>query len=121
MIRGMELRTMRHPGSLSAGFPAWAEWTRSEPYTVGIEEEVMLLCPEDWRLAHQGDRILASLPDDLAKNSAAETHQATLELATGPHARAEDAGAEAGRLRRSLADALSADGLAAACAGTHPS
>jgi carboxylate-amine ligase len=121
MMYGMELRTMRQAGQLSNGIPAWAEWARSEPYTVGIEEEVMLLHPEDWRLAHQGDRILASLPDELAARSAAETHQGTLELATLPHASAEDAADEVGRLRHSLADELEARGLATACAGTHPS
>jgi carboxylate-amine ligase len=115
----MELRTMRR--ARSVGIPAWAEWARSEPYTVGIEEEVMLLHPEDWRLAHQGDQILASLPDELARQSAAETHQGTLELATVPHVRALDAAAEVGRLRQSLADALRDRGLAGACAGTHPS
>jgi hypothetical protein len=31
--------------------PAWHEWTRSEPYSVGIEEAVMLLEPEGWELS----------------------------------------------------------------------
>jgi hypothetical protein len=32
---------------------AWATWNRSEAYTVGLEEEVMLLDPERWALAHR--------------------------------------------------------------------
>src|SRR5260370_23099816 len=102
MMTRMELRTMRRTGSV--GIPAWAEWARSEPYTVGIEEEVMLLHPADWRLAHHGDQILASLPDELACHSAAETHQGTLVLATVPHLHAQDAAAVPGRLRPSLPD-----------------
>jgi hypothetical protein len=31
--------------------PGWAEWTPSHPYTVGIEEEVMILEPRTGALA----------------------------------------------------------------------
>ena len=52
----------------------WAAWQPSPPYTVGLEEEVMLLDPDTWGLAQHADRLLASLGDDLAGRCSAETH-----------------------------------------------
>jgi glutamate---cysteine ligase / carboxylate-amine ligase len=45
----------------------WAEWTASaRPYTIGVEEEVMLLDPRDWALAQRIEDVLAALPAALA-------------------------------------------------------
>jgi glutamate---cysteine ligase / carboxylate-amine ligase len=87
---------------------------------VGIEEEVMLLEPESWGLAHEGEHVLAKLPPDLGAHAAAETHQATIELATLPWRTAREAAREARQLRVGLRDALERWGLRAASAGTHP-
>ena len=46
--------------------PAWANWNSSRPYTIGIEEEVMLLDPHDWSLAQQTDDIMPRLSPELA-------------------------------------------------------
>jgi carboxylate-amine ligase len=116
----MELEVMRRAPVVRAASPAWAEWRASRPYTVGIEEEVMLLDPQDWGLAHRGEEILASLPPGLGAHAAAETHQATLELATSPWGTAAEAAREASELRASLAEALTQWGLCPASAGTHP-
>ena len=35
----------------------WSTWQPSTPYTIGLEEEVMLLDPEDWTLA-RGPQLL---------------------------------------------------------------
>lgn len=116
----MELHVIRAAHRARTDLPDWAEWHPSRSYTVGIEEEVMLLDPGDWGLAHEGERVLASLPRGLAAHAAAETHQATIELATAPHETAADAAGEIARLRAALTRVLADRGLRAASAGTHP-
>ena len=98
----------------------WSAWHPSRPYTVGIEEEVMLLDPEDWSLAQRSDDILPDLPDGLLAHVSAETHQAAIELATDPHERVSDAIAQLRHLRIWLTEELAELGLAVAGAGTHP-
>jgi carboxylate-amine ligase len=87
---------------------------------VGLEEEVMLLNPRDWALAHRIDDVLPRLSAELAKRATPETHGAALELASAPHRRVDDAAAEMDDLRGALAEELIAVGLRAASAGTHP-
>jgi carboxylate-amine ligase len=98
----------------------WAEWTASRPYTLGIEEEMMVLDPSDWSLAQRGDHVLARLSPELTSHATAETHEAALELATGPHETVAGAAMEVAALRSALAADLAANGLSAASAGTHP-
>jgi carboxylate-amine ligase len=99
----------------------WSAWRPSTPYTIGLEEEVMLLDPEDWSLAQRSDDVLPQLPPGLAKHVSAETHQAAIELATDPHNTVRDAIAQLRDLRIWLAEELDDLGLAVAAAGTHPS
>jgi glutamate---cysteine ligase / carboxylate-amine ligase len=87
---------------------------------VGIEEEVMLLDPVGWGLTQRGDEVLARAGADLAGRCAAETHEAAVELRTGPHATVREAIAELRGLRALLADHLSRLGMAAAASGMHP-
>jgi carboxylate-amine ligase len=98
----------------------WAEWNPSAPYSVGIEEEVMLLDPHDWSLAQRIDDVLPRLSPELASRATAETHGAALELASHPHDHVEDAAREMARLRGDLARELGATELRVASAGTHP-
>jgi glutamate---cysteine ligase / carboxylate-amine ligase len=98
----------------------WAAWQPSEPYTVGIEEEVMLLDPVDWSLAQRSDDVLPQLSPGLAEHVSAETHQAAIELATDPHETVGGAIAQLRELRARLAEELAQLGLAVAAAGTHP-
>jgi carboxylate-amine ligase len=89
-------------------------------YTVGIEEEIMLLRPDNWSLAQEIDRVMQRLPDEVAQRVATETHSSTLELATGVHKTIGSAAAELTWLRNLMAGELRELGLRAACAGTHP-
>jgi glutamate---cysteine ligase / carboxylate-amine ligase len=98
----------------------WAAWQRSEPYTVGLEEEVMLVDPDDWSLAQRSDDVLPQLPPGLAEHVSAETHQGAIELATDPHATVGEAIDQLAHLRAWLAAELADQGLAVAAAGTHP-
>ena len=100
--------------------PRWAAWQPATPYSVGLEEEVMLLDPGTWTLAQRADRLLAVLGEDLVDSCSAETHEAALELTTGPHATVSGAVAELGRLRARLARDAHAVSLAVAAAGMHP-
>jgi glutamate---cysteine ligase / carboxylate-amine ligase len=98
----------------------WARWVPSEPFTLGVEEEVMLLDPAGWDLAQRIDDVLPRLPGDLAHHMSAETHQGAIELATEPRGTVADAVAQLAALRARLAAELGALGLVAAVAGTHP-
>ncbi len=101
----------------------WAEWrphASGRDFTVGIEEEAMLLHPHDWTLAQQIDRVLPALPADLVAHVTTETHKSALELATGVHGTVRDAVAELAALRAALERHLTTLGLRAAGAGTHP-
>jgi carboxylate-amine ligase len=99
--------------------PGWALWKRGEPWTVGLEEEVMLLEP-DGAPAWRSEDVLARLDDDLARHARGETHGLALELATDPHSTVSAAAAQLRRLRAGLAESVRGLGLEAAVAGTHP-
>jgi glutamate---cysteine ligase / carboxylate-amine ligase len=100
----------------------WARWSRGvdRRFTLGAEEELMLLEPRDWSLAQSSDFVLARLSDDLSAQTSPETHAAVLEVATGIHADVGGAVVELGSLRGQLSRELKAMGLSVAAAGTHP-
>ena len=103
--------------------PDWAVWNpdaAAVPWTVGVEEEVMLLDPHDWSLASRIDDVLGALSHRIAIRASAETHGSALELASRPHATAAGAAAELAYLRAGLAADLAPLDLRAAVAGTHP-
>lgn len=101
----------------------WSEWSpdaRGREFTLGIEEEVMLLNAGDLSPAQEIDRVFETLPEGLRAHVTAETHMCALELATGVHGDVAAAVGELGQLRSSLAGRLEDMGLVAAAAGTHP-
>ncbi|HUB98966.1 MAG TPA: YbdK family carboxylate-amine ligase [Solirubrobacterales bacterium] len=111
--------TVAAPGTL----PAWATWAKPHelgPYTVGIEEEVMLLDQLTWALAHRIDSVLPRLPHGRTASFTAETHGSALEIQTGVHARIPDAIEELAALRTELDTTLRPLSMRAASAGTHP-
>jgi glutamate---cysteine ligase / carboxylate-amine ligase len=104
------------------GRPLWARWNDEldQRYTLGVEEEVMLLQPADWSLAQSGDDVLARLSSELSAHTFPETHAAVVELATGIHPDVDGVVAEMTSLRSRLSRELDAMGLTVAAAGTHP-
>jgi carboxylate-amine ligase len=108
----------------SPELPHWARWNPAaaeRPWTVGVEEEVMLLEPDQWSTAGRIGEVLDALPSEMERHASAETHACVLELKTAPHATVGGATAELGSLRRSLSQVLRDQlGLRAAAAGTHP-
>src|SRR3982750_620397 len=101
--------------------PLWARWNDElDPgYTVGVEEEVMLLDPSQWSLAQSSDEVLAGLSDELSSHASPETHAAVVELIPGIHPNVDGIVAELASLRRQLALDLGGMGLTAAAAGMH--
>jgi carboxylate-amine ligase len=106
------------------GTSGWWDWNgrpRDAQYTVGIEEEAMLLDPVDWSLAHVSDRVFEALPSKVAEHATLETHKSALELATGVHADVRSAIAEMRLLRAALDNAVRGLAMRVASSGTHPS
>jgi carboxylate-amine ligase len=102
--------------------PAWADWPSapSSAYSLGIEEEVMMLEPNSWALAHAIDSVLPTLPPELVGKATAETHGSALELQTGIHDAVSPAVADLRRSRDLLRERLEQMELRVATAGTHP-
>jgi carboxylate-amine ligase len=99
----------------------WATQVAERPWTVGIEEELMLLDPHDWTLANRISDVLAVLPLELVPRVSAETHACVVELKTAYHASVTHAAAELSSLRQILDGVLREElYLRAAAAGTHP-
>jgi carboxylate-amine ligase len=103
-----------------ANLPAWARWrAAARPWTVGLEEEVMLLEP-DGAPAWRSEDVLRAAPAALAGHARGETHGLALELATDPHETVAGATRQLRHLRAALAATVRGLGLSAAVAGTHP-
>jgi carboxylate-amine ligase len=89
-----------------------------EPFTVGLEEEVMLLDPDTLELAERAPELLALLGDTPAPFKL-ELPASQLELITPPRRAVPEAIADLAAARRELLD--SSDGLVRpAAAGAHP-
>src|SRR4051812_32407660 len=87
------------------GLPGWARWNPAageRPWTVGIEEEAMLLDPGNWSVANRIEDVLEALPASVAARAAAETHACVVELMTTPHTTVAGASDELLGLRRAL-------------------
>ena len=100
--------------------PAWAEWASAQSYTVGIEEEVMLIDPATWSLAQRSDEVLPRLSPGLQARLGGETHAGVVELSCFPHRSTTEVGREVAASRVALEGELAAQGLRAASGGTHP-
>ena len=100
---------------------AWFDWrSPGGAYSVGAEEELMLVHPPGWALAQTVETVLPSLPPKLGSKVRGETHGSALEIGSDPHARVAGVEDDLRTLRRELSEALEPMGLRAACAGTHP-
>jgi glutamate---cysteine ligase / carboxylate-amine ligase len=94
---------------------------RGTPYTVGIEEELMLIDPRSLQLVQGIETILEDLGEDYEGRVKPELMQSVLEIATVPHATVADAGEELRSLRETVRGAAERHGMMLAASGTHPS
>src|SRR5689334_17323761 len=94
---------------------------KSEPYTLGVEEEYMLLDGQSFDLVQHIDTVLAAISGhELETNINAELMQSVLEIATPVCRTAGDVDRELRRLRAYVAGIASEDQLRVGSAGTHP-
>ena len=107
-----------------ADHPAWAWWESGPddtPYSIGIEEETMLLEPASWELAHPEPELIAQIRDELGGRAGTETHDSVFEIATSVRGSVPAAAGEIARMRYAAAGIVADAGLCCAVSGTHPS
>jgi carboxylate-amine ligase len=87
-------------------------------FTIGIEEELMILDSESLALANAIEAVLEEYGEN--DNVKPELLEPVLEIATAPHPNTAEAGAELRRLRHDVAEAAGRRNLCIGSAGTHP-
>jgi carboxylate-amine ligase len=87
-------------------------------YTLGIEEELMILDPRDWGLTNGIQTLLEETGDE--EHIKPELLESVLEIATSPAQDIREAGEMLRRLRATVRTAAERRGLAIGSAGTHP-
>jgi len=108
-----------------AGAPAASvvdhRFGESDPFTLGVEEEYMLLDPESFDLVQHIETVLDAVEgDELADRINAELMQSVLEIATPVCRTAADVMRELQTLRGYVRDVAGREGLRVGSAGTHP-
>src|SRR3954469_12977141 len=86
-------------------------------YTVGIEEELMILDPDSYALVNAIDDLVEDTPDGDIKP---ELMESVLEISTHPCADMREAGLALRSLRRQVRDTAERKGMAIGSSGTHP-
>ena len=86
-------------------------------YTIGIEEELMILDAESLELVNAVESLLEGAHPDRVKP---ELMESVLEIATAPHADTRAAGEQLRALRTSVSEAARRRDLCIGSAGTHP-
>ena len=91
------------------------------PFTVGIEEEYMLLDPETFDLVPRAESVLqAEVGGDFAEHVSSEVFESLIEFHTPVCEGIADAACELRRVRSHAVGAAEAQGLRLGSAGTHP-
>ncbi len=86
-------------------------------YTLGVEEELMILDSESYNLTNAVEALIEDSPDGEIKP---ELMESVLEIATHPCRDAREAEAQLRALRRQVAEVAERNGLCIGSAGTHP-
>jgi carboxylate-amine ligase len=90
-------------------------------YTLGIEEELMILDSETLELANMVESMLEAAPSDgVAGEVKPELMESVLEIATDPCRDTVEAGRQLRALRSVVCDTAAEKGLSIGSAGTHP-
>ena len=94
---------------------------KSDAYTLGVEEEYMLLDPESFDLVQHIDTVLAAVSGhELEPRINAELMQSVLEVATPVCHTAADVDAQLRKLRAYVCEVAREQSLRVGSAGTHP-
>jgi carboxylate-amine ligase len=86
-------------------------------YTIGIEEELMILDAESMNLVNAIESLLQDSPDGDIKP---ELMESVLEIATKPAPNTDEAGRQLRALRAQVRDTAAKRGLCIGSSGTHP-
>jgi glutamate---cysteine ligase / carboxylate-amine ligase len=89
-------------------------------YSLGIEEELMIIDAETLELVNGIETMLESMPPDTEGDVKPELMESVLEISTTPCKNTREAGAQLRELRRRVQATANEKGLAIASAGTHP-
>jgi carboxylate-amine ligase len=91
-------------------------------YTIGIEEELMIVDADSYELVNAIESLLedAGNVDTTAGEIKPELMESVLEIATRPAANTAEAGEQLRALRRQVCEIAAPRGLAIGSAGTHP-
>ncbi len=87
------------------------------PFSIGIEEELMIVDSDGYDLVNAIESLLAAAPHDEIKP---ELMESVLEIATKPCRDVAQAGVELRALRQQVRAVASKEGLCIGSAGTHP-
>ncbi len=90
------------------------------PFTVGIEEELMLLDPATLDLSQGIEAVLADVPEEHEGQVKPELFQSVLEVATTPCPDVATAAEQLADLRRLVGSIAKKNGMLVGAAGTHP-
>ena len=93
----------------------------SDPFTLGVEEEYMLLDPRSFDLVHHVDTMLTAVQNgEFIERIGPELMQSVLEISTPVCHTAGDVDRELRRLRTYVTELARAEKLRVGSAGTHP-
>ena len=118
-----------HPASITGNGSGFAEggsvldhaFGKSDAYTLGVEEEYMLLDSETFDLVQHIDTVLAAVQGhELEPRINAELMQSVLEIATPVCHTASDVEVQLLKLRGYVSQVAREQGLRVGSAGTHP-
>ena len=93
---------------------------QSAPYTLGLEEEYMLLDPHTWDLVQHIDSMLARIGGEFEARVTSELMQSVIEVTTPVCRTPAEVARQLRRLRGYVAEIARADDCRFASAGTHP-
>jgi carboxylate-amine ligase len=93
------------------------DFAASEPFTLGVEEELLLADPRGGSLLNASEQVVDNLPELERGEVKPEIHACQVELITDVCVNAADAVDVLGGLRRAVLET----GVGLICSGTHPS
>jgi len=89
-------------------------------FTLGVEEEYMVLDPQSFELKSHQQKIVQEGQKVIKDKVKAEMHQAVVEVGTDICADADEAFKDVATLRRTISTIAGDLGFAMGAAGTHP-
>jgi glutamate---cysteine ligase / carboxylate-amine ligase len=91
-----------------------------EKFTLGVEEEYMVIDPASRELKSHDQKIVDIASQIMKDHVKAEMHQAVVEVGTGICRNVDEARADISRLRKYVSEVAQGLGLEIGAAGTHP-